>query len=240
VRIVRILTTPYGHALLIGVGGSGKKSLSMLSSFIADLNMYRIEVTKSYDIKKEWIEDQQALMRQCGVSNIPTTFMFNDTQIFNEMVLEDISSILNQGEIPNLFPPEEKAKICEDLSAQFSRETDSMSNNQKYGFFTKICKNNLHMIITVSPVGDDYRKRLRTFPSLINCSTLDWFLPWPADALKSVASYLLEDLGFDFEKKKKVSAIFVDMQAQATKLTELFLVEHKKYYYVTPSSYLEL
>jgi len=63
--------------------------------------MYRIEVTKSYDLKKEWVEDQQALMRQCGVNNIPTTFMFNDTQIFNEMVLEDISSILNQGEIPN-------------------------------------------------------------------------------------------------------------------------------------------
>lgn len=96
------------------------------------------------------------------------------------------------------------------------------------------------MIITVSPVGDDYRKRLRTFPSLINCSTIDWFLPWPADALKSVSSYLLEDLGFDFDQKKKVSTIFVDMQEKATRLTEKYLLEHKKYYYVTPTSYLEL
>jgi len=63
--------------------------------------MFKIEVTKMYDLKKDWIEDTQTLMRSCGVEDHQTVFMFNDTQIFNEMVLEDISSILNQGEIPN-------------------------------------------------------------------------------------------------------------------------------------------
>jgi len=135
---------------------------------------------------------------------------------------------------------EEKAKICEDLSTQFAKNTENMSNNQKYAFFTKICKNNLHMIITVSPVGDEYRKRLRTFPSLINCSTIDWFLPWPMDALRSVSNYLLEELEFREDQKKKISNIFVDMQEKATQLTEKYLLEQKKYYYVTPTSYLEL
>jgi len=42
-------------------------------------------------------------------------------------MLEDVCNILNNGEVPNLFPPEEKAKILEDLGPQATG-----SNNDKY------------------------------------------------------------------------------------------------------------
>lgn len=44
------------------------------------------------------------------------------------------------------------------------------------------------MVICMSPVGEDFRRRLRTFPSLVNCTTIDWFLPWPEEALVSTAN----------------------------------------------------
>ena len=39
----------------------------------------------------------------------------------------------------------------------------------------------------------------RMFPSLVNCTTIDWFTEWPHDALEKVASKFLEDMDMDDE-----------------------------------------
>ena len=44
-----------------------------------------------------------------------------------------------------------------------------------------------HVILCMQPVGDSFRKRLRTFPTLINCTTINWFNGWPQEALESTA-----------------------------------------------------
>lgn len=49
----------------------------------------------------------------------------------------------------------------------------------------------------MSPIGDAFRTRLRMFPSLINCCTIDWFQSWPTDALEMVANKFLEDVELD-------------------------------------------
>lgn len=38
--------------------------------------------------------------------------MFPDTQIKEENFLEDIGNLLNTGEVPNMFPIDEKNEIC--------------------------------------------------------------------------------------------------------------------------------
>ena len=52
-----------------------------------------------------------------------------------------------------------------------------------FNYFVNRCRENLHIILAFSPIGDAFRNRLRKFPSLINCCTIDWFQAWPDDAL---------------------------------------------------------
>ena len=43
--------------------------------------------------------------------------MYSDTQILKESMVEDICNILNNGEVPNLFPIEEKTRIIDEMSS---------------------------------------------------------------------------------------------------------------------------
>lgn len=56
--------------------------------------------------------------------------------------------------------------------------------------------------LAMSPIGDAFRNRLRMFPSLINCCTIDWFHSWPTDALELVANKFLEDVELDDNIRK--------------------------------------
>ena len=71
-KIYRIATIDYGHALLVGVGGSGRKSLAVLACFIAEFEVVEINA-------KEWIDELQRVMKLAGVENVQTVWIFNDT-----------------------------------------------------------------------------------------------------------------------------------------------------------------
>ena len=60
---------------------------------------------------------------------------------------------------------------------------------------------NLHLILCFSPLGEAFRNRLRMFPSLVNCSTIDWFAEWPREALHSVATRLLTEENLELGDK---------------------------------------
>lgn len=105
-RICRILRQPLGNGLLLGVGGSGRQSLTKLATYISNYRSYQIEVIKGYQMR-DWRENVKTVLMMAGVEGKPTTFLFVDTQIINEQMLEDINGVLNSGDVAGLYRAED-------------------------------------------------------------------------------------------------------------------------------------
>jgi dynein heavy chain len=65
------------------------------------------------------------------------------------------------------------------------------------------------MSLCFSPVGDAFRNRARKFPALINCTVIDWFHPWPEEALLSVANKFLEEIEMPSDEVRKAIERFM-------------------------------
>ena len=134
---------------------------------------------------------------KAGIEEKSSVFLFTDTQIVFEGMVEDINNILNSGDVPNLYNVEDLEAISNACRNDvLKKRLPPTKINIMTAYLARV-KKNIHCVLCFSPMGDAFRNRLRMFPALSNCTTIDWFSEWPGEALQNVGMRALTEGGAD-------------------------------------------
>jgi dynein heavy chain, axonemal len=236
VRLHRVLTTPLGNALLVGVGGSGKQSVTHLASFCAGYHVFTITLSRGYG-ENEFREELKELFRIAYKK--PVTFLFTDAHCVEEGFLELINNILTVGMVPALFRDEDKDAVVR-LVTPAVKEAGLMPTELNcMNHFKNVCRNNIHVVLAMTPSGTTLFNRCRAFPGLVSASVIDWFFPWPKEALLKVVSHFMEDLSLKEEYRHPIAEHFVMVHSDVVRRAKQYEEEERRFYCVTPKNYLD-
>ena len=118
-RVSRIIDTPRGNALLVGVGGSGKQSLTRLAAFISSMTVFQLKLTASYGMA-DFKADMITLYQGSGVKGQSIVFLFTDQQIVDERMLVYFNDLLSSGYIPDLYTADGPRTRIERVTAPYA------------------------------------------------------------------------------------------------------------------------
>ncbi|CAB3235275.1 unnamed protein product [Arctia plantaginis] len=257
-RIVRVISQQRGHMLCVGIGGSGRQSLTRVATYICEYYAFQVVVTKTYGVK-DFREDLKLLYTNCGVDQKTTTFIFCDTQITEETFTEIINNLLSSGEVTNLYKADEFEDVKSALEKPMKAANILQTQEQVYLFLVDRVRANLHIVLCFSPIGEIFRNRIRQYPALINATTTNWFLEWPREALLEVAYKFLEGVellasitGPRVRRKESLiesredglrastASIMSLIHSSVGRYSVKMYQEMRRTNYVTPTNYLEL
>ncbi|KAI9021920.1 dynein heavy chain and region D6 of dynein motor-domain-containing protein [Hyaloraphidium curvatum] len=240
-KLTRILSDPGASAMLVGVGGSGKKSLAKLASFISGNQLFQLAVTRTYNLTN-LMDDLKILCRVTGLEGKGVTFLMTDGDIKEESFLGLVNALLTSGDIPGLYPKDEVLAIISELRPLMQQEKPTIpdSPEQVWKFFVERVKSNLHIVLCFSPVNSAFRTRSLKFPALFSVCNLIWLSAWPKQALEAVASTYLRELPIlaDSIPVATVAHHAAHIHDVVVECSQLYHQQYRRKTHVTPKMFI--
>ena len=204
IKISRIMQTTGGHGLLVGVGGSGKRSLTRLASKFSRVQLREIRNDNPNDTT-EFSETLKTMCRDAGVKGLVLTVIITEPLLASAYVMHVINAMMSGGGMGGLFNKTEKDEMGHAVKAAVRRSGEMDTSSNCWAYFKKEVMQNIHIVCTVSPSSQIFRTQFTRYPALIRCTTRIHILPWNSEALNSVAesfvgSLQIEDLSLPVMK----------------------------------------
>lgn len=244
-RICRIFKQPRSHALLIGIGGIGRQSYTRLAAHIMDFELFQIELTQHFSINN-WNEFLKNMILRISYNEQNGVFIISDSQLIYDQFLDDITELVQSGEILHLFNMEEMNAIHEKILAIDKQRDKTLQTDGSpralHNLFVSIVREQLHIVVCMSPVKEHFRTILMNYPAIINACTVDYFSQWPDDVLTTIAQRFLSAEGFtllDENQKSSATKIFKAFHYSTMSLVNEIFSNESKIIYIPAVSFVE-
>lgn len=244
-RICRVFKQPRSHALLIGIGGIGRQSYTRLAAHIMDFELHQIELTQSYSLQN-WTDFLKSMILKVSYHEQHGVFLIADAQLRHSQFLDDVTQLMATGEILHLFSADELADVHDKMLAIDKQRDKSLQTDGSpralHDFFVGIVREQLHVVVCMSPANDRYRDILINYPTLLNACTIDYFGPWPDDALVAIAHRFMsaEDFTLLTDAQKEASAkVFREFHYSTLAMADALLAQRRTHIYIPPVTYIE-
>ncbi|MCQ2815651.1 MAG: hypothetical protein MJ252_00145 [archaeon] len=191
------------HALLIGLGSSGRSSYSKIASEISGFKTVKFNGSKETPIPV-WIEQLRKILKETGEMNKPESFIIKERDINCDLIMEHIHYLLTLGMVPGLYSQSDWEEM---KSASGNEKYQKMPTETFINTFKANVRENLRMFMAFSPHTESLRNYSQKFPSIIDYTTIITFTDWPESALLNVARKFIDqsllEVGIKKEEKKK-------------------------------------
>eukprot|EP00927_Polykrikos_kofoidii_P034569 TRINITY_DN29308_c0_g1_i1.p1 TRINITY_DN29308_c0_g1~~TRINITY_DN29308_c0_g1_i1.p1 ORF type:complete len:3708 (-),score=892.28 TRINITY_DN29308_c0_g1_i1:94-10965(-) len=235
IRVHRILRLTRGMAMLIGIGGSGKQSLVRLGTFTAGYKLFEVTLSRGYG--DEQLREDLKVLYTATIKQ-PMTFLFTDAHVVEEGFLEYINNILTVGMVPALFADDEKEPLLGVIRARARGE--GTPETSMWAYACGVIRDNLHLVLAMSPAGSVLKTRCRNFPGMVAGCTIDWFFSWPQEALLAVSHYFLAQVKLPDDNRSGINEIIAAVHLSVTtKYSPQFEVKFKRRNFATPKNFLD-
>lgn len=271
-RVSRALQIPLGHLIVIGNGGSGRKTSIKLVASMSGAELFYINCGCNYSVI-DWREDLKKALFAAGLNGKNTIIVYPDPCHANAAeFMNNLITIMDNSDLPNLFQSEDKVKIMDAMQSVAKKLEKIIDTTPAalYKLFIDRIRMNLHIALVVSSVGDNWKRYFHCYPSLKSFCSVNYFMPWPEDALQNIAEKFIATMSLTHTKLSKRSStenealditqsvdqntklvsssqfemslvkLMIYFNDSVTQAKTILLKEYERSVYITPSLFMEM
>lgn len=241
IRITRVIEMRRRSIILVGIGGSGKRSLSKAAASAANAKFIHSSTGTGYTVAT-FFDDLRSGLRESGIKGKSVCFMLSDSDISDDLLLDYVNQQLIDGRIAGIFQKEDMDSIGIEIRPAFKEKNSQLKDSEEnlIKFFWERVSKHFHFVFCFSPSGKNFLRWLKQFPGFLSCCTIDWFYPWPFEALSSLSKRILypsveQSSNISCENISKVTSQIHNLMAD---LSVNYHQECGRMVHVTPKTYL--